>query len=52
MSFDFSKLGASLLASGPILMQFANDKKAWWAGLSMTIIGPFLLAMKPKQKKP
>lgn len=46
--FDPHKLGAGLLAAGPLLLQFGNNKVSWWAGLLATVVGPVLMAVKRK----
>lgn len=51
MNLDCRKLGAALMAAGPVLMQFSTAKWAWWIGLGFLISGPFLLAVKTKTKK-
>lgn len=48
---DTPKLGASLLAAGPVLIQFGASKAAWWAGLAFTVLGPFLMAWRRKRKE-
>lgn len=49
MNLDFPKLGGSMLAAGPLLMQFVNDKVAYWIGFGFLIAGPLLLSVRRKK---
>lgn len=44
--FDTHKLGAGLLAAGPLLLQFGGNKVSWWCGLAATVVGPVLMALR------
>lgn len=46
LPLDPQKLGAGLLAAGPLLLQFGGSKISWWAGLAATVIGPVLMALR------
>lgn len=45
---DLTKLGAGLLAAGPLFLQFGQSKATWWVGFVFTIAGPVLMAVKRK----
>ena len=46
--FDPHRLGASLLAAGPVLMQLGGTKGTWWVGMVFTTLGPLLMAVKKR----
>jgi len=44
--FDFNRIGAALLAAGPLLLQFGGSKLTWWLGLGMVVAGPVLMGVR------
>ena len=46
---DAHRLGASMLAAGPVLIQLGGSKGAWWVGMAFTVLGPILMAVKAKK---
>jgi hypothetical protein len=55
MKFNFKILGGSLLATGPLIINFGPVPAAWWIGFFFTTLGPFLMAIelhaKPKPSR-
>jgi len=51
MKLDFTKLGAGLMASSPLLMNMGSSKEVWWIGVGMAIVGPVLMSMTHNTKK-
>lgn len=49
--FDFPKLGAALLASGQLMMQFGKSEIIWWGGMIMIVTGPLFMAIRPPRKR-
>ena len=47
---DLHRLGAGLLAAGPLLIQLGGNKEAWWIGMVFTVLGPILMALKRTNK--
>jgi len=43
---DVAKLGGSLLAAGPVLLQLGGSRLTWWIGLGFTVIGPVLMCVR------
>lgn len=54
MKLNTKVLGGSLLAAGPLIIQFGAYPASWWLGFLFTTLGPFMMAIephKPKQKQ-
>ena len=45
MNISHTKLGAGMLAAGPILMTHGGSKLAWWIGNVFVVLGPLLMAL-------
>lgn len=45
MKLSPTKLGAGMLASGPVLITHSGSKLAWWIGNVFIVIGPLLMAL-------
>ena len=43
---DLNRVGAALLAAGPLLLQFGGSKISWWLGLGMVVAGPVLMGVR------
>ena len=46
MRLNYAKLGAGLLASGTLLIQFGSVKAVWWIGVVFTVAGPLLMGVR------
>ena len=46
MRLNYAKLGAGLLASGTLLIQFGSVKAVWWVGVAATVIAPLLMSVR------
>jgi len=52
MKFNYRILGGSLLATGPLIINFGPIPASWWLGFFFTTIGPFLMAIEPHSPTP
>ncbi len=46
MKFNTKLLGGSLVAAGPLVINFGTYPFSWWIGFVFTTIGPFLMAIE------
>lgn len=50
MKLNTRILGTSMLATGPLIIQFGPFPASWWLGFIFTTAGPFLMAIEPHAK--
>ena len=51
MKIDTVKLGAAMLASATLLVQFGSSKLTWYLGVCFATISPFMMACKFGKEK-
>lgn len=52
MKLNTRVLGGSLLATGPLIINFGPFPWSWWIGFIFTSVGPFMMAIEPANPKP
>lgn len=48
---NHQKLGAGMLASGPVLVTLSGSKACWWLGYGFLILGPLLMSVSRKDDR-
>jgi hypothetical protein len=51
VKIDTTKLGAAMLAAGPLLVQFGGSKVTWYLGVLFAAIAPFMMSCKFGKEK-
>jgi len=51
MKLNFKALGGGFLTAGQLLIQFGGAQAAWWLGVTMSALGPVLLAIQTPEPK-
>ncbi len=50
--FDLRKLGGGMAATSVPLLTLGGNKVVYWLGFAFAIVGPLLLSLKTRPKKP